>query len=58
LRATDDIPAGTFVCTYAGYILNEELANQDGRKYGDEYMAELDYIGENYYIITTVKHAI
>ncbi|XP_028404794.1 uncharacterized protein LOC114527359 [Dendronephthya gigantea] len=44
LRATDSIPAGTFVCTYAGYILNEELANQDGRKYGDEYMAELDYI--------------
>ncbi|XP_046862056.1 histone-lysine N-methyltransferase SETDB1-like [Xenia sp. Carnegie-2017] len=44
LRTTDDIPAGSFVCTYAGYILNEELANQDGRKYGDEYMAELDYI--------------
>ena len=28
LRAVDDIPAGTFICTYTGYLLNEELANQ------------------------------
>ena len=28
LRALDDIPMGTFVCTYAGQILNEDMANK------------------------------
>lgn len=30
LRALDDIPMGTFVCTYAGQILNEDMANKVG----------------------------
>lgn len=28
LRSLDDIPMGTFVCTYAGQILNEDMANK------------------------------
>ena len=28
LRCLDDIPMGTFVCTYAGQILNEDMANK------------------------------
>ena len=30
LRSLDDIPMGTFVCTYAGQILNEDMANKVG----------------------------
>ncbi|XP_071942978.1 histone-lysine N-methyltransferase SETDB1-B-like isoform X3 [Antedon mediterranea] len=44
LRCIDDIPAGMFICTYAGNLWNEEEANDVGQKYGDEYFAELDYI--------------
>ncbi|XP_022793783.1 histone-lysine N-methyltransferase SETDB1-like [Stylophora pistillata] len=44
LRTLDDIPLGTFVCTYAGQILNEDMANKEGRDFGDEYLAELDHI--------------
>ncbi|XP_068673501.1 histone-lysine N-methyltransferase SETDB1-like isoform X1 [Montipora foliosa] len=44
LRSLDDIPMGTFVCTYAGQILNEDMANKEGRDFGDEYLAELDHI--------------
>ena len=28
MRCLDDIPMGTFVCTYAGQILNEDMANK------------------------------
>ena len=28
LRCLDDIPKGSFVCTYVGNILNEEMANK------------------------------
>ncbi|XP_063701823.1 histone-lysine N-methyltransferase eggless [Culicoides brevitarsis] len=41
LRATTDIPKGTFICIYAGYLLTDEKANTDN---GDEYFADLDYI--------------
>lgn len=41
LRATSDIPKGTFICIYAGYLLTDEKANTD---HGDEYFADLDYI--------------
>uniref|UniRef100_A0A336KDJ6 CSON004398 protein n=1 Tax=Culicoides sonorensis TaxID=179676 RepID=A0A336KDJ6_CULSO len=41
LRATTDIPKGTFICIYAGYLLTDEKANTD---HGDEYFADLDYI--------------
>ena len=33
LRALDDIPMGTFVCTYAGQILNEDMANKVELRY-------------------------
>jgi len=44
LRCLDDIPRGTFICTYSGQILNEEMADKEGTDYGDEYLAELDHI--------------
>nr|XP_014273939.1 histone-lysine N-methyltransferase eggless isoform X2 [Halyomorpha halys] len=43
-RCLNDIPAGTFVCVYVGNIYTEAVANEDGKMYGDEYFAELDYI--------------
>lgn len=44
LRCLNDIPAGGFICIYAGQLLNDEGANEDGKQYGDEYLAELDLI--------------
>ncbi|XP_052688916.1 histone-lysine N-methyltransferase SETDB1-B-like isoform X2 [Crassostrea angulata] len=44
LRCLDDIPAGGFICIYAGQLLTEQGANTDGQQYGDEYLAELDYM--------------
>ncbi|KAK3101842.1 hypothetical protein FSP39_006755 [Pinctada imbricata] len=44
LRCLDDIPSGGFICIYAGQLLTEQGANEDGQQYGDEYLAELDYI--------------
>ena len=46
LRSLDDIPKGTFVCTYIGHVYSEEVGNELGTRDGDEYQAELDYIGE------------
>ena len=40
----DDIPKGEFVCIFAGELLTEQQANEDGKKYGDEYLAELDFV--------------
>lgn len=47
LRSLDDIPKGTFVCTYIGHVYSEEVGNELGTRDGDEYQAELDYIGES-----------
>lgn len=44
LRAVNDIPKGTFICVYAGFLLTEEKANENGGDHGDEYFADLDYI--------------
>ena len=44
IRCLDDIPKGEFICVYAGYLLTEQAANEDGKKNGDEYLAELDLI--------------
>ncbi|ESP01220.1 hypothetical protein LOTGIDRAFT_111681, partial [Lottia gigantea] len=56
LRCLDDIPKGGFICIYAGQLLTDTGANevnyiieyfgifQDGKQYGDEYLAELDFI--------------
>ncbi|XP_074660215.1 histone-lysine N-methyltransferase SETDB1-like isoform X2 [Tubulanus polymorphus] len=44
IRCLDDIPAGGFICIYAGQLLTEQAANEDGHQYGDEYLAELDHI--------------
>lgn len=39
-----DMPYGTFICIYAGQLMTDQAANQDGMEFGDEYLAELDYI--------------
>lgn len=44
IRCLNDIPQGSFICIYAGTLLTEHMANEDGMQYGDEYFAELDYI--------------
>ncbi|XP_050406600.2 histone-lysine N-methyltransferase SETDB1 [Patella vulgata] len=44
LRCLDDIPKGGFICIYAGQLLTDTGANEDGKQYGDEYLAELDFI--------------
>jgi histone-lysine N-methyltransferase SETDB1 len=44
IRCVNDVPQGTFICIYAGTIHTEQMANEDGITYGDEYFAELDYI--------------
>ena len=44
IRCLDDIPKGQFICIYAGEVLNEQDTNAFGKKYGDEYLAELDFI--------------
>lgn len=44
VRCINDIPQGSFICIYVGYLLTETDANEGGINYGDEYLAELDYI--------------
>lgn len=44
VRPLYDVPAGSFICVYVGQVLNDQVANEDGKNYGDEYLAELDYI--------------
>ncbi|XP_017781976.1 PREDICTED: histone-lysine N-methyltransferase eggless isoform X1 [Nicrophorus vespilloides] len=44
IRCINDIPQGSFICIYAGALLTEQMANEGGKNYGDEYLAELDYI--------------
>ncbi|GLV36651.1 eggless [Carabus blaptoides fortunei] len=44
IRCLNDIPQGAFICIYAGSLLTDKMANEGGVNYGDEYLAELDYI--------------
>uniref|UniRef100_A0A1B6CWU1 Histone-lysine N-methyltransferase n=1 Tax=Clastoptera arizonana TaxID=38151 RepID=A0A1B6CWU1_9HEMI len=44
IRSMCDIPKGAFICIYAGFLLTDQQANEGGKNYGDEYLAELDYI--------------
>lgn len=44
VRCLNDIPQGSFICIYVGSLLTETDANEGGKNYGDEYLAELDYI--------------
>lgn len=41
----DDIPQGSFICCYIGLIVTDDTADKRGLHSGDNYMAELDYIG-------------
>jgi histone-lysine N-methyltransferase SETDB1 len=44
VRCMDDIPKGTFICTYAGDIFTESQSDIRGKKLGDEYLTELDFL--------------
>uniref|UniRef100_A0A914WQ09 MBD domain-containing protein n=1 Tax=Plectus sambesii TaxID=2011161 RepID=A0A914WQ09_9BILA len=44
IRSLIDLPAGTFVCIYAGMIMTDLMADNMGREAGDEYFADLDLI--------------
>ncbi|KAL7647262.1 UNVERIFIED_CONTAM: hypothetical protein RMT77_002520 [Armadillidium vulgare] len=46
VRTLHDIPQGAFICVYVGKVLNEAVANLEGKMTtgGDDYYAELDFI--------------
>ncbi|KAL3115594.1 hypothetical protein niasHT_014271 [Heterodera trifolii] len=44
VRTLVDIPQGAFVCTYSGEILDENVAESQGKAISDIYLAELDLI--------------
>lgn len=44
VRCLDDLPKGTFLCTYEGEILTENQTEERGKELGDEYFAEIDFI--------------
>lgn len=44
LRTINDVPRGSFICIYTGKLLTGAAANKNGKKFGDEFFAELDYI--------------
>ncbi|XP_015923380.2 histone-lysine N-methyltransferase SETDB1-B isoform X1 [Parasteatoda tepidariorum] len=44
IRCLDDLDAGQFICIYAGQLLTDQGADEDGNEFGDEYLAELDHI--------------
>ena len=46
LMTLDDIPQGAFVCCYAGRVYPGHLADEKAIECGDDYQAELDYIGQ------------
>lgn len=45
VRCLDDLPRGTFISIYAGNLLTEEESNLRAAECGDEFFAELDYVG-------------
>uniref|UniRef100_A0A915AMP9 Histone-lysine N-methyltransferase n=2 Tax=Parascaris univalens TaxID=6257 RepID=A0A915AMP9_PARUN len=44
VRTLVDVPAGAFVCTYAGAILTDSQAEECGKAYGDEYFADVNLV--------------
>lgn len=42
VRCLKDIPQGSFICTYIGNLLTDIDGVKEGKKFGDEYLAELD----------------
>lgn len=44
VRCMNDIPQGSFICTYVDCLLTETDTNEMGKIYGDEYFADLGYI--------------
>jgi hypothetical protein len=44
IKCLDDIPKGTFICTYEGEILTGEQSDDRGKKLGDVYFADLDFV--------------
>ena len=44
IRCLNDIAEGQFICVYTGTVLTEQRADEEGKKYGDEYFADLDLI--------------
>uniref|UniRef100_A0A1I8EWK4 Pre-SET domain-containing protein family protein n=1 Tax=Wuchereria bancrofti TaxID=6293 RepID=A0A1I8EWK4_WUCBA len=44
VRSMIDIPAGVFLCTYAGAILTDSQAEREGKTFGDEYFADVNLV--------------
>ena len=45
VMSLEDIPKGSFVCCYTGLIVSDDEADNRGLCLGDDYLAEMDYIG-------------
>lgn len=50
VRCRNDIPGGAFICCYFGDLMTEEYTEHVAKKYGDTYLAQLNFIefGEEY----------
>ena len=44
VRTLHDLPSGTFVCVYVGNLYHPVEGNKQGKDFGDEYLADLDFI--------------
>ena len=44
IRCLDDIPSGQFISVYVGELLTDNDANKYGKQFGDEYLADLNFI--------------
>lgn len=44
VRCLNDLPKGSFICIFVGEVLTETVATEEGKQFGDEYLADLDYI--------------
>lgn len=44
VRCLNDIPKGTYICTYVGILLDEKTSLVINNAYGGDYFGELNYI--------------
>lgn len=44
VRCRNDLPTGAFICCYFGDLMTEEHVEHVAKKYGDNYLAQLNFI--------------
>ena len=58
VMSLEDIPKGSFVCCYTGLVVSDDEADNRGLCLGDDYLAELDYIGMKAHTLSLSFHLI